>query len=316
MATLNDITAYGQTIADQSASVLKGAQIGDVGGKLEDMVSSAFSDTTTSLKNMATPITDFLGFDWGSGSGSDLFSSVPLSDVEGEAINYKVRLVSVLGLLTAFQPGDIGSVIFDSTPTFNESGGVNYTPVQPVHLPGSIQTYKSTDARTFNIVATIISRNTADVAKNMMYLQTLRSWRYPFFGQSTTSPTSQSNAVDRIKNSTTTGTTGDGSNVNLLGAPPELLYLYAYSTSGNDKRQFKDSINRVNINRVPVLLTSLSIEYPQDVDYIPSSSLPDKNTEPFPVKMSVSLSLIEAHSPVEYEKFNLTSYKNGTLANF
>jgi hypothetical protein len=236
-------------------------------------------------------------------------------DTSGSA-NYKVRLVSVLGLATAFNPGDITSVMFEVTPAFSENGSVDYAAVQPVHMPGSIQTYKYTQARTFTIGAKLISRNSADALRNMKYLQTLRSWRYPFFGNSGTNirqstPTGSSAAANRIRNGVSSGANG----AELLGAPPELLYLYAYSTTANDARS-NSAGNNVNINRVPVVLTSLGITYPDDCDYIPVDITTTNTTEPFPIKIDVSISLTEAHSPREFEKFDLMAYKTGNLVNF
>ena len=234
---------------------------------------------------------------------------------------YKVRLVSVLGLNTAFSSGDLNSVIFEVTPQFSESGNVEYTPVQPVHLPGGIQTYKYTHSRTFAISAKLISRNSADAIKNMKYLQTLRSWRYPFFGNSGTAELAPKNRngaatdINRKIQQIKMSTTESNSSVELLGAPPEVLYLYAYSTSANDKRD-PGNINNININRVPVVLTSLSITYPDDVDYIPASVSPTSKTEPFPIKIDVSINLVESHSPTEFERFNLKAYKEGKLTNF
>lgn len=95
--------------------------------------------------------------------------------------------------------------------------------------------------------------------------------------------------------------------IELLGAPPEVLYLYAYSNN----RSSRDK-GWVNINKIPVVLTSLQITYPEDVDYIPSSL----NQEPFPVRIDVSVSLTETHSPLEYENFSLKDFKLGKLNHF
>ncbi len=284
---------------------------------IQQSVSDAISDYSN--RNPASPFKEDPVASWF--SGSDLFSDISNTSEDASKIRYKVRLVSVIGLANAFSPGDINSVIFEATPGFTESGTVEYSQVQPVHMPGSIQTYKFTHARTFNITAHLISRNTADALKNMKYLQTLRSWRYPFFGNSGTTNATRKPAASsvgqfngaspesRIKNSTS------DTNSELLGAPPEVLYLYAYSTSANDKRSFETD-SRVNINRVPVVLSSLQITYPEDVDYLPISITPTSKTEPFPVKMDVQLTLLEAHSPTEYERFDLMSYKTGTLVHF
>lgn len=297
----------------------------DISNKVGQSITPQLSSITDTLANSQMglqtfggqslndlPFGDFL-------SESDVLNNIDLSG-SATTTQFKVRLVSVVGLQTAFEPGDINSVIFEVTPTFSESGSVEYSPVQPIHMPGSIQTYKFTQSRTFSITAHFISRNTADALRNMKYLQTLRSWRYPYFGNSSTTSATKpaadsvgqyngSTPEDRIRNSTSE------SHNELLGAPPEVLYLYAYSTSNNDKRGL-DPNSRVNINRVPVVMSSLTINYPEDVDYIPVSTSPTSKTEPFPVKLEVQITLLEAHSPSEYEKFNLASYKTGNLSNF
>ncbi len=245
--------------------------------------------------------------------------------------NYRVRLIPISSLMYGESRAIIeqSQVAFDVTPVFTESGSVEYSPVTPVHMPGSIQVYKHTNSRTFEITAHLITRNAEDGRRNMDYLQRLRAWRYPYFGATDTlSSTQRSN---RNQRGNTYGETRQltpserdakvreriqTEGVQLRGAPPDVLYLYAYSTSGNDSRPSNPS--RVNINRVPVVMTNLGITYPEDVDYIPvySSDEPDSRTEPFPVKMDVTISLAETHSPREFETFDLNSYKTGRLVNF
>lgn len=210
---------------------------------------------------------------------------------------YKVRLFAARG----FPRGDY--VLFEATPSFSENRSVEYTPVAPVHLPGSIQVYKRTGARTFSVGAKLISRNVAQATRNMTYLQLLRGWTMPYFG-----------ARDYT---TTTGSNGSLASVSedansMLGAPPDVLYLYAYSSRhGSDgDRDFNGGL--VNIKKVPVVITSLGITYPEDVDYIPVSH----TGEPFPVKMDVTIELTETHSPVGYENFSLKLFKTGQLVQF
>jgi len=247
--------------------------------------------------------------------------------------NYRVRLIPISSLINGSSYDVIAQsqVAFDVTPSFTETGTVEYTPVTPVHMPGSIQVYKHTNSRAFEITAHFVSRNIIDARKNMDYLQRLRSWRYPYFGL--TSTLTQDQSSRRQAQGTTYGDLRQltpeqrdakvrervqNEGVQLRGAPPDVLYLYAYSTSGNDKRNADPT--RVNINRVPVVLTSLTITYPEDVDYIPVFSSdengPDAQTEPFPVKIDVNISLAETHSPKEFESFDLKAYKTGRLVNF
>lgn len=245
-----------------------------------------------------------------------------MADVEN---NYKVRLVPISSLLYGGDPASIRSsqVAFNVTPSFSETRSAEYTPVTPVHMPGAMQVYKHTNSRQFEITAHFISRNVADALDNMSNLQKLRAWLMPYFGSTDT--LTASNKVARQNASYGDSTEERDAlvkrriqteGVQLRGAPPDVLYLYAYSSSANDLRGIGP---RVNINRVPVVMTSLGITYPEDVDYIPvydTTSAPSSGSEPFPRKMDVSISLVETHSPREYEQFDLLSYKLGNLPNF
>lgn len=242
--------------------------------------------------------------------------------------NFKVRLVPMASLTYGEDIDAIrqSQVVFDVTPTFSESRSAEYTPVTPVHMPGSMQVYKSTSSRQFEIGARLVSRNVADAVRNMEYLQKLRAWLMPYFGATDT--LNNSNSVDRQRagqdegpqtpqqNESNTRQRVISEGVQLRGAPPDVLYLYAYSTGANKLRNMGP---RVNINRVPVVMTNLSINYPDDVDYIPvftPGSSPTANSEPFPRRMDVTVSLVETHSPREYERFDLLAYKLGNLSNF
>ena len=113
--------------------------------------------------------------------------------------------------------------------------------------------------------------------------------------------------------------------VGLLGAPPDVLYLWAYSRNNGDNARKSipvpdnsnvqnNRISYTNVNKVPVVITSLNITYPHDVTYIPT--LEDGTGDPFPVIMDITIDVVETHSPIEYERFSLQQYKNGILENF
>ena len=57
----------------------------------------------------------------------------------------------------------------------------------------------------------------------------------------------------------------------------------------------------------------MSIPYPSDVDYIPTD---DENPTPMPTIMTLDITLIETHSPTEYENFSLDDYRIGNLIGF
>lgn len=235
---------------------------------------------------------------------------------------YRVRLVSVASFYGAATSSGFEQVIFKASPTLQESRRVEYVPVSPVHMPGSIQIYKNTSARDFQISALLISRTQDEALQNMKQLQLLRAWCTPYFGSSSTLTDSQRGArreltANNVDPSTYTQAQISSRGSELLGAPPDVLYLYGYaannqrpdvSTSGSATRA-----QAVNIHKVPVVITSLDFTYPNDVDYIPTS---DIITSPFPTKMTVNIALAETHSPAEYEKFNLADFKQGRLVNF
>ena len=207
-----------------------------------------------------------------------------------------IRLIAA----TSFSNGmgdDI--VVFDATPTFTENRSVVYSQLSPIHLPGEYQVYRNTKSRTFSIGAKFISTTPEQAELNMIYLQRLRAWCMPYFGK-----------LDGISQVVPQPQGGSG----LLGAPPDVLYLWAYAPYDNGIRAastYVDGFGLANINKVPVVLTSLNIEYPQNITYINTTS-----GVPFPIVMTASIDLAETHSPLQYESFDLMQYKNGLLGGF
>ena len=216
-------------------------------------------------------------------------------------------------------------VAFDVTPEITETRNVNYKTLEPVHMPGGIHVYGNTSSRVFNINnIRLVSRTREEASKNLYRLNILRSWAMPYFGVSNTS---------------------------LVGAPPDVLSLSAYSTgprdSANDPVQSgtteerrvatlarqagvdanKNTINLLkrerptNLNNIPVVLQQISIPYPSDTDYIPTMDKTFGDTTikkgvPFPTIMTVDIVLLETHSPLEFTNFNLKDYRQGLLDNF
>lgn len=195
------------------------------------------------------------------------------------------------------------TVVFDATPEFSESRTINYKNIDPIHAPGGIYMYANTNARTFSIQGKLISRSVFEATKNLAYVQYLRTWAMPVFGQvNEDSP-------------------GLASGENILGAPPALLFLTAYANKqpGNQAVQTTvpvpggGTVPAIgnNIWQVPVIITQLDIPYPSDVDYIPTV-----NQIPFPTIVVISISLVEAHSPNAYTNFTLQDFKTGNLLHF
>ena len=207
-------------------------------------------------------------------------------------------------------------VIFDVTPDLIENTNINYKSIDPVHAPGQILVYGSTSSRTFNISnIKLVSRTVAEADKNLRILWTLRGWRSPRFGRSTLDRDERTLreqfgdinfGSQEQKDQVFEYWKGEGLFGNeLRGEPPAVLYLSAYSRFNSLGNQME------HINQVPVVINQLSIPYPSDVDYIPTS-----NQVPMPIIMNVDLTLLETHSPREYETFDLSRFKAGKLGNF
>ena len=215
-------------------------------------------------------------------------------------------------------------VAFDVTPEITETRNVNYKTLDPVHMPGGIHVYGNTSSRIFNINnVRLVSRSRAEASKNLYRLNILRSWAMPHFGIAEDS---------------------------LLGAPPDVLSLHAYSTgpgsssdttapiqptgaSGNDASNASDlqeeqntnffrRVRPTNIHNIPVVMQQISIPYPSDTDYIETieKSFNDGTTikagVPFPTIMTIDMVLMETHSPREIAKFSLEKYRQGLLDTF
>lgn len=229
--------------------------------------------------------------------------------------DYKVKLTRAAS--AKLGPGKVERVVWDATPEFSESRSVMYKNIDPVHAPGAIYQYANTGSRTFTIQGKFISRSVNEATKTLAYIQYLRTWAMPVFGQNPA---------------------GAPAGEDILGAPPAILLLTAYAIgnpspnavqnqatintnvgggNGNMINQENPTYNLSvpaignNIYEVPVVITSLEIPYPSDVDYIPTI-----NQIPVPTIVTVSLQLTETHSPNKYANFNLQQFKAGNLINF
>lgn len=191
-------------------------------------------------------------------------------------------------------------VVFEVTPELIENRVVNYKTLDPVHMPGQIYVYSTTSSRTFNVAnIRLISRTPKEAQKNLENLHLMRFWTMPRFGRQSTLEDTQ---------------------LGQLGQPPDVLLLSAYSNVPSTISRPNDALQKMgHINRVPVVITNLTVNYPSDIDYIPTAGNPaihDPGGQPMPTIMSVDLMLAETHSPLEYENFSLAQYKNGTLPGF
>jgi len=200
-------------------------------------------------------------------------------------------------------------VIFQVTPELTESRSVQYKTLDMMHSPGSIFAYNNSGSRTFSMSVKLISRTTDEATANSFNLQILRSWTLPYFGVDSLKDADK--AVNRDvrdarkkRDAILEGHLGYGTHTNIVGQPPDVLYLNAYSDPNKD-------VTSRNINNVPVVLSQINLNYPADVAYFPT-----QEGEPFPTIMNIDLVLNETHSPQEYKKFSLGDFRNGALDHF
>lgn len=225
-------------------------------------------------------------------------------------------------------------VEFDVTPEITESRNVEYKTMNPIHMPGTIYVYGSTSSRTYALSSVkLISRTMEEASKNMTRLWTLRGWTMPQFGERSSTLSEQQvlnrrimerdgflseknvEVVNKDKASNSRDLYDQGVGTELLGKPPEVLFLNAYSDIpafvGNGASRYSRNI-ATNISNIPVVIQSLSIPYPSDVDYIPTLS-----GQPFPRVMILDIQLVETRAPREFaKKFSLQDFRSGTLRNF
>jgi hypothetical protein len=201
-------------------------------------------------------------------------------------------------------------VVFDATPDLIETRNTNYNQLDPIHMPGGINVYKNTSSRSFDISsARLISRNEKEAARTIKRLWTLRGWGMPNFGVGGGDVSDRNARYDKNElpsDDMINNSQGDLSNVGErpVGSPPAVLYLSAYSSS-------ELSGYAQHIYKVPVLLSNLSIPYPSDVDYITTAA-----GVPVPTITTITLTLIETHSPNQYQAFSLYHYQQGQLRGF
>lgn len=180
-------------------------------------------------------------------------------------------------------------VVFNTMPTIYENNSAAYETLSPAHMIGDFHVFTKSPSRTFEINdLKLVSRNQQEARDNIGRVFTMKGWTKSYFGDTTDH-----------------GASGNLSNelVNWLGAPPEVLKFSAIGF----------------FNEIPVVLEKFSVNFPNDVDYIPTASNGENDplgNIPFPLVTTISFTLLEQHSASEYETFNLQSYRTGTLPSF
>jgi hypothetical protein len=177
-------------------------------------------------------------------------------------------------------------VLFRNMPEVTESRTAEYEAVMPPQGPTAFQKYKGTPSVQWTVNANFTCRTTSEATENLIFLNQLRAWTMPYFGERTRTSYPQK-----------------------LGAPPPTLILSGF------RQQM--------IGPVPVVITSLNWSFPQDVDYIPANSFSALGVlagefsggvlVPFPTAMKVQITLLESFATDEVNGFDLAEFTTGRM---
>jgi hypothetical protein len=169
-----------------------------------------------------------------------------------------------------------GVIEFDNMPEVNENRNVEYEALQTAQLPGEFQKYRGTRSTSWTITAVLTARTRAEANKNYMYLNILRGWTMPYFGEK---------QINQFPGK--------------LGAPPPIITFSGW---------------RGIVGPVPTVITVASWSWPKDCDWLPTGVMDDQQQEiPFPSVMNISINLVESFSPEQFNGFDLVAFRLGDM---
>lgn len=180
-------------------------------------------------------------------------------------------------LTSTYELDEVKEVSFEVMPEVTEVRSVEYEALAPPQLPGEFQKYKGTKSVQWTITGMFTARTREEAERNFRYMNALRGWTMPFFGE---------------KQLNTTG--------GRLGAPPPVLLFSGW---------------RGLVGQVPTVITNLSWSWPRDVDWLPTGILDEINQQevPFPSVMNVTINLVESYSAEAFNNFDLIEFKSGRM---
>lgn len=213
------------------------------------------------------------------------------------------------------------SVKFFASPSLSEQGSSSYAEISDIRQPSSILIWMGSPSRTFTIGGKFIARTVAEADVAFRNVNLIKSWRvtdstissggeFKIFDTETfiseRDPLAP-NDITRINNQDLNNTASEPTPVenlksfgtlgDLFDGTPEVLLLEGYGT------QFR---------RIPVVLTSYTIDFSPDVSYIRNSKGAD-----VPIMQDVNLTLKEAREVSKaigsIASFSLKEFKEGTL---
>ena len=222
------------------------------------LLSSAFP-TSTGLNNLIPGLPTSM-------SASALREEVGEPMDASSDVSHKVRLVSQI---------DGSEVVFENMPEVNEVRAIEYEALAPPHMPGEFQKYRGTKSTQWTINVVLTASTVNDATINRYYVNTLRAWSMPYFGEAQTY-------------------------AGRLGAPPPILDFSGW---------------RGLVGTVPVAITSMNWTWPKDVDWLPTLDIDQQSGMkiPFPSVITLNITLVEALSAVQFNAFDLASFRAGDM---
>jgi len=282
-STVNSITSISETLVKGvDVSSILGGGVATAVGALQSAAANLTGMIPTDVGAIAGSAAGLLGPSIpGIPAGFDPTTATATPNDYAVSASRKVYLKSAV----LFNPGD--RVDFVSQPRIETAERVEYDIFSPVHAPTGFASYKGSSPKTITVSdIKLVSRTQVEADLNLKAFQLLKSWTKPYFGRS--------GEGSQVKSAFAT--------VAVTGAPPDILYFYAYSNGQTETTESS------NFYRFPVVISNMGYSYPNDVDYIATSS-----GEPFPIIMTINLELLETRSPEEVERFDLQAYKEGRM---
>jgi hypothetical protein len=205
--------------------------------------------------------------------------SVIFKDINGQKLgkDLRVKIRVPANYLTGITQNlsGLGGVIFPYTPSINYEYKADYAAQTPVHSNFAINFYQRSSISSISIAGKFTVSNNYDAGMYLASLHLLRS-------------------LTRMRSGGATGGDSDS------GAPPPVCRLDAYG--------------EFMLENVPVVITSVRIDLPDNVDYFtsldPTYNGPDGpySMSSIPTVSTIAINCLPMYSRNEMQKFSVTQY--------
>ena len=260
------------SFSDLASSNILGKAVSPILGDLSAQMGAAANQLSGLAGGFGSIATNPFGLADVFGDSSTALSASALRSTTGEPADgsvdetHKVRLVSQV---------DGSAIYFDNMPEIQETRIAEYEALQPPQLPGEFQKYKGTKSVQWTITAVLTAATVNEATLNRYYVNSLRTWTYPFFGDAQQT-------------------------LGRLGAPPPVILFSGW---------------RGLVGEVPTVITNLNWTWPKDVDWLPTQEIDAQSGMPipFPAVVTITITLVESFSPSQINNINLASYRAGDM---